>query len=163
MAGVMVLGTVADFTAVAFLVGEIRTEWIGFSVVGILVSGGLLYMAYERRIGHATVLYTTLVFEVAVCFGIALITLEILYSETGHLPLITWVTPLIILFPLIVPSPPRITLVVALLAAATRPVALLLFDLREGAVVEGIYYYASVVSPLFAVALAYFGSRVVTA
>lgn len=80
------------------------------------------------------------------CFVLAIITPQILYAETGHLPFITWVTPLIILFPLIVPSPPRITLVVALLAAATRPVALFLFGQREGVVIEGIYYYTSVVS-----------------
>jgi serine/threonine-protein kinase len=157
----MVVGTVTDFAAVAFLSGEFKPEWIGYSVFGIGASGGLLYMAYDRRIRDAIVLYTTLVYEVGVCFVLAIITPQILYAETGHLPLITWVTPLIILFPLIVPSPPRITLVVALLAAATRPVALFLFGQREGVVVEGIYYYSSVVSPLFAVALAYFGSRVV--
>jgi len=161
MVGIMVLGTAADFTAIAFLSGALETEWIGYSVFGILASGGLLYMAHDRRFEHATVLYATLVFEVAVCFVMALVVSEIFYEETGHLPLITWVTPLIILFPLIVPSPPRLTLMVALSAAATRPVSLLLLDMRESVVVEGIYYYAAVMSPLFAVAMAYFGSRVV--
>ena len=161
LVGIMVLGTVADFTAVALLAGEFKVAWIGLSVVGILASGGLLYMAYDQRVQHVTVLYTTLAFEVGACFFVAFITQDILHAETGHLPLVTWVTPLIILFPLIVPSPPRITLVVALLAAATRPLALVWFDVREDVVVEGIYYYGSVVSPLFAVGLAYSGSRVV--
>ena len=161
MTGVMVVGAIADFTAVVFLHGDLRPEWIGYSVFGIVATAGLLYMAHDRRIPHATVLYTTLAYEVAVCFVIALITPLGLYSETGQLPLITWVTPLIIFFPLIVPSPPRITLAVAILAAATRPSALVLLAQRGDIVVEGLYYYASVMSPLFAVALAYVGSRVV--
>jgi tRNA A-37 threonylcarbamoyl transferase component Bud32 len=161
MTGVMVLGAAADFSAIALAHGRIAVEWIWYGAIGIAASGVLLYMAYDRRIKHSTVLYTTLAYEVTVCFLLALLTTQILYQETGQLPLITWVTPFIILFPLIVPSPPRITLAVALLAAATRPAALYLFDLRPGVVVEPMFYYTAIGSPLFAVAMAYVGSRVV--
>jgi serine/threonine-protein kinase len=161
MVGVMVFGAAADLTAITFLGSELKTEWIGFSVLGILASGGLLYMAHDRRFRHAAVLHATLAFEVGLCLFLAFFMSQIFYEELGHLPLVTWVEPVIILFPLIVPSPPGVTLLVALSAAVTRPVALLLLDLRGDVVVEGIYYYTSIMSPLFAVTVAYFGSKVV--
>lgn len=161
MTVIMVLGAGFDFATLLVVGGEVQAAWIGYTVFGILASGGLIAMAYHPRTGHASVLYATLAYEVAVCWVLAAITPELLYAETGHLPLITWVTPFIILFPLIVPSPPRLTLLVALAAAATRPLALLLLDLREGMDVAGIYYGAAVMSPAFAVVVAYFGSRVV--
>jgi serine/threonine-protein kinase len=159
--GVMVLGTVADFAAVGLFGGTLQLEWIGYGVLAIGTSGALVYIANDRRIGHAVVLHTMLAYEIGVCFVIALVTPRIFYNEIGHLPIITWVTPLIILFPLIVPSPPRLTLAVALSAAATRPLTLLWIDLGTDIDVAGLYYYTAVISPLFAVGMAYFGSRVV--
>jgi tRNA A-37 threonylcarbamoyl transferase component Bud32 len=157
----MVLAAGFRFATLLFAGGEVKAPWIWYTVFGIIVSGGLLALAYQPRVGHAKVLYATLGYEIAVCWVLAVITPEFAYAATGHLPLITWVAPFIILFPLIVPSPPHITLLVALAAAATRPLALTLLDLRHGMEVGGIYYGAAVMSPLLAVVVAYYGSRVV--
>jgi len=161
MLATMLVGSVLDTVMIAAVGGQVGAGLIGTSVFVIAITGGLLYLSYAPHVRHTTVLYATLAFEVVACFFISYVVQVWLYEETGHLPLTTWAAAFIIIFPLIVPSPPRLTLTTALLAGATRPLSMLLLDLREDVVVGGIDYYASVVNPLFAVAVAYVGSRVV--
>jgi serine/threonine-protein kinase len=117
--------------------------------------------ALSRRLTHLAVLHIALAYEVLFCFVAAVLGTWISYRETGQLPFLTWVTPIIILFPLIVPSPPRVTLIVAMVAAATQPLALVLLDAFAGVPVDTPDLVGTSIGPALAVAMAYAGSRVV--
>jgi serine/threonine-protein kinase len=121
----------------------------------------LFLLAHGRRIPHPRLLDLTLVYEIFLCALISLVNPASAFEDGGALPNLTWVTPLIILFPLLVPVPPRRMLVTALLAASTRPLALLLHDSLGTLPVAGENYLSASFSPALAVGMAYFGSRVI--
>ncbi|MCA9752566.1 MAG: hypothetical protein KC591_10270, partial [Gemmatimonadetes bacterium] len=129
---------------------------LSFSAAAIL-----FFAAGTDRIRNGALLTIALAFEVFVCFVLSVSNPIAVYGSTGRLPNLTWVTPLIILFPLIVPCPPRRTLVTALLAAATRPIALVLLVAAGLVRADSEAYFTAVFSPGLAVVFATFGSRVV--
>ena len=77
------------------------------------------------------------------------------------MPPLTWVPTVIILFPLIMPGPPRRMLAAAIAAGAMSPLALLLLDLWGKVTADADAYIRAVVSSAFAVGFAYMGARVV--
>jgi serine/threonine-protein kinase len=158
---VMGLGAVIDLGYAALIIGEVHPAWLVGSVIALLVNVAFVLMARSARVAHLTVLRAALVYEVAFCFFLAVLTPWLMYVEIGEVPYVTWVTPLIIFFPLIVPSPPRVTLMTALAAAATRPLGLFVLQEAAGADLSAAAYVVSTLSPAFAVILAYAGSRVV--
>jgi len=109
----------------------------------------------------STLLRAALVFEVVLCALVAFTNPIAVFRDIGAVPQLTWVVPLIILFPLIVPCPPRLTLVTASLAAATRPLGMLTLDWLGVVEVRGADYFSVVYSMVLAVIFAYFGSRIV--
>jgi peptidoglycan/LPS O-acetylase OafA/YrhL len=68
---------------------------------------------------------------------------------------------IIVAYPLIIPSPPRLTFVAAVLAAAMAPLGLAIYELSSGTAVPGVFYERNTFYPAVAVVIAYFGSRVV--
>jgi serine/threonine-protein kinase len=166
MLGTMAVGAVVDFVWVGFFVDDsvvesIDATWIYSTVFVMAMTVGLLVASYSSRITHVAVLHLALLYEVIACLFMATFVTWIMYEISGQFPYITWVTPLIIMFPLIVPSPPRATLVTALFAAATQPLGLFLIERVTSTNVDGSTMFISSVSPAFAVAIAYFSSRVV--
>jgi len=157
----MGLGAAFDLAYAAVVIGEVHPAWIVGSVVAVLLSAGFVLLVRSDRTPHLTVLRAALAYEVVFCFLLAVLTPWLMYVEVGEVPYVTWVTPLIIFFPLIVPSPPRMTLVTAIAAAATRPLGLLVLEVSLGIEFSAATYVASTFSPTFAVLLAYAGSRVV--
>jgi serine/threonine-protein kinase len=157
----MGLGSAFDLVYAALVMGEVHPAWIIGSVVAVLLSVGLVLLERNQRISHLTVLRAALAYEVVFCFFLAVLIPWFTYVETGGVPYVTWVTPLIIFFPLIVPSPPRTTLITAVAAALTRPLGLFVLELTLGVELSASQYVASLLSPAFAVLLAYAGSRVV--
>jgi serine/threonine-protein kinase len=103
-----------------------------------------------------------LTYEVVLCFTVAIMTNWQYYHDMGHLPNLTWVPAIVIMFPLIMPGPPRRMTFAAILSAATAPLAILLLDLM-GKIDTGTgdFYVQATVSSMFAVAFAYMGSRVI--
>ncbi|MBP9201846.1 MAG: serine/threonine protein kinase, partial [Gemmatimonadales bacterium] len=99
---------------------------------------------------------------VVICFAISLVTFWQEYLATGHLPNLTWVPAVVIMFPLILPGPPRRTLVATALAALMSPLALLVLDLSHLVTVPdaGAYFQASF-GPGVGVGFAYLAARVV--
>jgi len=164
----LVLGG-AGFSAVVRLAlataseGISRTELIGIAYAGIVaVVAALFYgAARAKRIEPVHILRVGLLFEVGLCFTISMGNVWQIYAAYGHLPFLTWATPIVIAFPLIIPSPPRVTLLTALAAGTSAPLSVLLLS-RIGAVtaVSSDYMWVSI-SPVIAVAVAYVGSRVV--
>jgi eukaryotic-like serine/threonine-protein kinase len=139
------------------------TSFIPFigNVISIALSSGIILAAGNVRIRSARLLDLGLVFEVTMCAVVSVTNPLAYYENTGAVPLMTWVTPLIILFPLIVPSPPKRTLVTAVLAALTAPLGLVILD-RSGALDATVDAVASIAfSPALAVVMAFYGSRVV--
>lgn len=158
------------FMSLALFVGGARPDeamnvgsllpFIG-NIVTVSSSIFLIAMAGSRRLSNPRLLDVALVYEVLLAMIISASNPSAFYQDSGALPLMTWVTPLIIFFPLIVPAPPRRTLVVSLVAASTRPLGLLILS-RAGMIeAAGEAYFAAVFSPALAVAIAYFGSKVV--
>jgi serine/threonine-protein kinase len=114
-----------------------------------------------RGLAPARLLTLGLVYEVGICFLIAAGMIWEYYIVKGHLPIMTWVNPVVILFPVILPGPPRRMLLAAIASAAMVPLAILVLE-RWGVVraTPGDYSDA-VIQGAFAVALAYLGARVV--
>ncbi|MGD2135209.1 MAG: serine/threonine-protein kinase [Gemmatimonadales bacterium] len=161
MAAVTGLGALIGVVYFAQFMDSVRPFWLLGSVLAVALSGGLLLVARNEKVAHATVLRLGLAHEVAVCLILATLSPWFVHARTGSLPYVTWVTPLIILFPLIVPSPPHMTLTTAIAAAATRPIGLALLAWIGDLEVPTAMYVLSSASPAFAVVLAYAGSRVV--
>jgi serine/threonine protein kinase len=133
--------------------------WADISIV--LASAGVWWIARDRRVS-ATRLYSLgLVYEVAICFVMALRTYWEYYRDTGMLPNLTWVPAVVILFPLILPAPPRLMLGAAVLAAGTSPLALALLDTWGKVPVDASAYINTMLGSLIALGFAYMGARVV--
>jgi serine/threonine-protein kinase len=136
----------------------------GFYLADIAVVAGsalLWWVARSPRVSSARLLTLGLAYEVVICFVIALRTYWEFHRVMGTLPNLTWVPAVVILFPLILPAPPRVMLAVSIAAGAMQPLALLLLDawgkLPAGA---GDMINASINS-MIAVGFAWMGSRVV--
>jgi serine/threonine-protein kinase len=103
-----------------------------------------------------------LVYEVAICAIAATTTYWQYHHDTGLIPMLTWVPAIVIMFPLIMPGPPRRMLAAAIAAGATPPLALLLLDLTGKVDVgDGSPYAPAIVGSVFAVVFAYTGARVI--
>jgi eukaryotic-like serine/threonine-protein kinase len=126
---------------------------------GAVVSAGLWWAA--RRVSASRLLTLGLGYEVAVCFVIALSANWQYALEFGRLPNMTWVPAVVILFPLVLPGPPRRLLAGAVAAAATSPAALVLLDLTGRISVLGDDYARATFQSAMAVFFAYMGARVV--
>jgi serine/threonine-protein kinase len=157
----MTLGAGFDLAYAAVVIGEVHLGWAVGAVVAVLLSVAFVLVVRSGQVPHLTALRAALIYEVVFCFMLAVLTPWLMYAEVGGVPYVTWVTPLIIFFPLIVPSPPRVTLMTAIAAAATRPLGLFVLELSLGMELSTATYISSTLSPAFAVLLAYTGSRVV--
>jgi eukaryotic-like serine/threonine-protein kinase len=82
-------------------------------------------------------------------------------ARHGHVPFLTWAAALVIVFPLIVPTPPRTTLALGLATGASAPAAVAIVSALGLVEAHGGTYVEVLVSPIIATAFAYFGSRVV--
>jgi serine/threonine-protein kinase len=133
--------------------------WADVSVV--IASASLWWLARNRRVPTTRLHTLGLLYEVAICFVLALRTYWEYYRDTGILPNLTWVPAVVILFPLIMPAPPRVMLAAATTAAAMSPLALWLLDRWGKVPVDAAAYFNTMVGSAIAVGFAYMGSRVV--
>jgi serine/threonine-protein kinase len=129
--------------------------------IGSIALAAALYLATRsKRLNHSTVLHIGLAYEVLICLLISIGVQWFIVTKYGHVPHITFVSVLIVLYPMLVPSPPRVTLLTALTAAATAPlgawlvVRALEFDLPANLLV-GTFIF-----PCVCALIAYFASRV---
>jgi hypothetical protein len=105
------------------------------------------------------VLTVGMVFQVFVCWMTSLEMARGTWVTFGHLPVVTWTTPFIVLFPLLIPAPPGRTLLVAVMSAITRPATLIYMGWRDGLEAGPGDLMVAVMSPAGAVVLAMFGSK----
>ncbi len=142
------------------VVQAVGFQWL--NLLAVLASGGLWWAAHRRRVSPQVLHTLGLVYQVAICFIISIITLWQYYIAAGFLPNMTWVPAVVIMFPLIMPGPPRRMLAAALAAAASSPLALLLLELfgRVRVPEHGEYFRISF-APFAAAGFAWFGARVI--
>ncbi|MEO8635510.1 MAG: serine/threonine-protein kinase [Gemmatimonadales bacterium] len=135
-------------------------QWLNLGAV--LASCGLWWAAHRQRVSPSLLHTIGLAYQVALCFTIAIITFWQYFIGTGFLPNMTWIPAVVIMFPLIMPGPPRRMLAAALAAAAMSPVALGVLELTGKVQVpdHGEYFRVSF-APFAAAAFAYFGARVI--
>jgi serine/threonine-protein kinase len=135
-------------------------QWVNGAA--ILISAGLWWASRSPRISASRLHTITLLYEIAVCFVVATLTYWLSYLDTGLIPNLTWVPAIVIMFPLLMPGPPRRMTLAAIAAGAMAPLALLVLDLAGTVHVErGDGYGPAVIGSIFAIALAYLGSRVI--
>ncbi|MFL5493083.1 MAG: serine/threonine-protein kinase [Gemmatimonadales bacterium] len=124
-------------------------------------SAGLWWVARSRQVSPSRLYNLGLTYEITICFILALTSYWQFYLAKGVISSLTWVPAVVILFPLIMPGPPRRMLLGAILAAAMGPLALLLLDLWGKVATDPDGYLQAIISSAFAVAFAFMGARVV--
>ncbi len=136
-----------------------RFQWLNLSAV--LASVALWWSAGNRRFPANRLVNLGLVYEVAICFIIAIATYWQYYRSYHAIPNLTWVPAIVIFFPLILPGPPRRMLATAIAAGAAAPLGLLFLDLWGKVETKPDSYSAAIVSSTFAIVFAYMGARVI--
>jgi len=135
-------------------------QWINLTAA--IASAGVWWAARDRRVSAARLHAIGSAYEVAICFACALVTFWQYHITHAMLPNMTWVPAVIILFPLVMPGPPRRMLVTSAAAAAMSPLALWLLDLFGTVPVRDATMYVEVaVAPTISVGFAYLGAKVV--
>jgi serine/threonine-protein kinase len=134
-------------------------QWAQLGAVA--VSAAVWGASRHPRLTPSRLLTLGLVYEVLVCFVIAFASMWEYYVVMHHLPSLTWAYAVIILFPVILPGPPRRMLVAAITAAAMVPLSLVLLKVWHIAPVEPAAIADGVIQGAFSVVLAYMSARVV--
>ena len=134
-------------------------QWanLGATIVSAAVWGA----ARHPRLTPSRLLTLGLVYEVLICFVIAFASMWEYYLVMHHLPSLTWAYAVIILFPVILPGPPRRMLIAAISAAAMIPLSLVLLDVWNIVPVKAEFIADGVIQGAFSVVLAYMSARVV--
>jgi hypothetical protein len=124
------------------------------------VVGAIWWVARTPRYSDSLVLNLGLVMEVMVCPGGAIVMHMGAYEEQHSIAAMTWTAPMIIVFPLVIPSPPSRVLLVSILATCTQTlVVLTMWDTLP--IVPNIeQFVVTMFSPFGAVGLAYYASTV---
>ncbi|MFN8179697.1 MAG: serine/threonine-protein kinase [bacterium] len=134
-------------------------EWVNMAAAAASVA--LWWLAGRRRVSPSHLHTIGLVYEVAICFVIAMITFWQSYNETKALPNLTWVPAVVILFPLIMPGPPLRMLAAAIAAGAMAPFSLVVLKLLGKVPAIGDGVAPAIVGSTFAIFFAYMGARVI--
>ena len=130
--------------------------------LAIVATSAILWrVARSRRVSTPTLQLLGLVYQVLICFVIALRTFWEYYRDTGILPNLTWAPAVVILFPLVLPAAPRVMVAAAVTAGGMPLLALYLLDASGQIKVDAAYYVNAAIGSAIAVGFAYMGSRVV--
>jgi eukaryotic-like serine/threonine-protein kinase len=134
-------------------------QWVNLSAAA--ASAALWWAASKNRVSSSRLHSIGLAYEIVICFVIAMISFWQQYLANGFLPNLTWVPAVVILFPLIMPGPPRQMLAAAVAAGAMAPLALLMLDVFDKVSGTADAYAPAIVGSAFAVGFAFLGARVV--
>jgi serine/threonine-protein kinase len=111
---------------------DLTHDGIGFALCATL---GIL--AWRTKSGHRLLFGAALATEILLCSLISVALPWAAFLRTGHVQSMTWVVPIVILFPLLVPAPPRTTLAVSVICALTMPLGVWALN-RAGVIEAGL-------------------------
>ena len=134
-------------------------QWVNLAAVG--ASALLWWTARKGATRPSTLLTMGLMYEVVICATISTVAIWQYYLEFRVILNLTWVPAVVILFPLILPGPPRRVLAGAIAAGATVPLALLVLERTGRVEASPTDYVRTSVHSAFAVVFAYLGARVI--
>ena len=138
-----------------------RTLALVNDLVGLGLCTALWLVASWRMIPDRAVFAIALDVEVIVCVVVSIAAPWASFVRTGHVFSLTWVVPVVILFPLVVPTPPRTTLVVSIVCALAMPAGIAFLAARGLIVVAARDVIAAGVSGAVAVVIAMIAARTV--
>jgi serine/threonine-protein kinase len=147
--------------AIELSMGGYRYELLILYLAVFCVSAAVFLACRSRGIGHSLVLRIGLVYEVLICSVISTTFNWLNFVEVGVAPLATWTSIWIVVFPLIIPSRPMTTLIVAFLAAVTSPLSVFVLDLVGAAEPVPYDYFVASVSPALCIIIAVASSKVI--
>ncbi len=134
---------------------------VSHDVLGLGVCLLLLAVALVPPIPDRLVIRIALAAQVLLAALISVAVTWAGFIRTGHVATLTWVVPVVILFPLLVPVTPRTTLLVSILCVLTMPGSLWLLASR-GAIEAGASdYWHALSTGAVAVAIATIAARAV--
>ncbi len=139
-------------------------EELGFSFADLgaaIASGAIWWIARRPSVSPARLHTLGLLYEIVICFVIAVTIYWQWYSQEGQVPPITFVPTILVLWPLIIPGTPRRMLAASVVAGAMAPLALWLLDLWGKVPVAADDYVRSMIGSGFGVGFGYWGGRVV--
>jgi hypothetical protein len=152
------------FNVVFFALGMYEQQEVFRNVLVLgtnaAIAAAIWWVARTPRFGDSLVLRLGLVLEFVICFGAALGTNMAAYQDYGAMAEMSWVTPIIILFPLIIPYPPRRMLAASLITALTEPASVLIMWATLP-IAPNPEHLVVVIYPLLAAGLAYYASRII--
>jgi eukaryotic-like serine/threonine-protein kinase len=149
-------------TGLEALIGSETTRMLyGVFAIVFGLSTAIFFLSRAKVLSHSLILKLGLIYEVLMCLTISTGFIFVDYIETGRIIYLSWICIWIVVFPLIIPCPPRLTLVTATLAAATAPLSVLILRGLDLVVALPFDYLNVSVSPLLCTVVAYAGSRVV--
>jgi len=128
-------------------------------VAGVAICGAELLVTLARRVNDRLVLTLALVLELLIAALISTTNVWAGYLHTGHLPGLTWVVPIMILFALMVPAPPREVLLVSSACAATMPLGIAALAASGRVVAHTPDYWSSGLAATVGLALAVVAAR----
>ena len=97
-----------------------------FLAVGLALV--VIVTARSKRIADITALSVALVYEVFLCWIVSFAAHHAAIGLVGRAPEITWTSMIIVVFPTVIPLPPRRLLIASFLAALSAPVSLVVLD-----------------------------------
>ncbi len=154
----------ACFTVSWNMMGAVTLE--GFfrqlTIFGVnsTISAIIWLIARGSRFSDSLVLHFGLLLEVLICLGAAIGTNMDAYQVHGGMAGMSWVTPIIILFPLIVPYPPKRMLIASLITACTEPISVFIIWFTTP-IERNPWHFEVLIFPVLAAGLAYFASRII--
>ena len=129
--------------------------------VGLALCGALLVATLSRGLADRFVLVWALATEFLLAALISITVPWTTFLGTGHLHGLTWVVPIVILFPLLVPAHPRVVLAVSAACAFTMPGGIALLAVSGRVIAHGADYWRAFAAGAVGAAIAVVASRTV--
>ena len=118
-------------------------------------------LARSRAVPNSTVMGVAVGYQVAICYLASIGQTLLSYRQSGHVPETTGAHMLIVAYPLIVPSPPRRTVIAVGAAVAMVPLSIASMPLLGQASVPFVKFVAPTMFATISGVLAVIGSRVI--
>ena len=138
---------------------HITFRWVNVACAS--ASAAMWWLSRRQRVSLSGLHSMGLIFEIAICFAIAFTSIWSYYVEHGIVPNLTWVPLIVVLFPLVLPGPPRRTLAAAVASGLMAPLALTILHVRGAVLATEDDFVRTAIASTFAVIFAYAGARIV--